>query len=267
MQDESSKSTGLMCGDGTTSPHYSQAVQNGKLTSFAVGSPAKTSAQPESVQDSTATEAAYSSRPFAWLSYSDLDGFCWRTWQACLIEDWTRYSERWPRSGLMQNGTVYKLPTLARRISGTGCSFWRTPTPTEAGNKIETLQTKDGAPAKLGERAYRVNEDGSKTLQGQTLSQQVRYRWWVTPTAVDGNRGNKPARPHDTGVPLSQQVVMPERFPTPHGLSGSQGQGGDELDKAIRQTSPNGGQLNPTWVEWLMGFPLGWTACEESETR
>lgn len=21
----------------------------------------------------------------------------------------------------------------------------------------------------------------------------------------------------------------------------------------------NGGQLNPTWVEWLMGFPLGWT--------
>jgi hypothetical protein len=20
-----------------------------------------------------------------------------------------------------------------------------------------------------------------------------------------------------------------------------------------------GGQLNPTWVEWLMGFPLGWT--------
>ena len=20
-----------------------------------------------------------------------------------------------------------------------------------------------------------------------------------------------------------------------------------------------GGQLNPTWVEWLMGFPVGWT--------
>ena len=20
-----------------------------------------------------------------------------------------------------------------------------------------------------------------------------------------------------------------------------------------------GGSLNPTWVEWLMGFPLGWT--------
>ena len=28
---------------------------------------------------------------------------------------------------------------------------------------------------------------------------------------------------------------------------------------------PAGGQLNPTWVEWLMGFPLEWTACEPSE--
>ena len=28
----------------------------------------------------------------------------------------------------------------------------------------------------------------------------------------------------------------------------------------------NGGQLNPTWVEWLMGFPLGWTDLSASET-
>ena len=27
-----------------------------------------------------------------------------------------------------------------------------------------------------------------------------------------------------------------------------------------------GGALNPTWVEWLMGFPLGWTALEPSAT-
>jgi hypothetical protein len=27
-----------------------------------------------------------------------------------------------------------------------------------------------------------------------------------------------------------------------------------------------GGQLNPTWVEWLMGFPLGWTDCEHLAT-
>ena len=25
------------------------------------------------------------------------------------------------------------------------------------------------------------------------------------------------------------------------------------------ETDGSGGQLNPTWVEWLMGFPIGWT--------
>ena len=29
----------------------------------------------------------------------------------------------------------------------------------------------------------------------------------------------------------------------------------------------NGGKLNPMWVEWLMGFPLGWTDLEASETQ
>lgn len=29
----------------------------------------------------------------------------------------------------------------------------------------------------------------------------------------------------------------------------------------------NGGKLNPTWVEWLMGFPLGWTSLEDLETQ
>jgi hypothetical protein len=26
------------------------------------------------------------------------------------------------------------------------------------------------------------------------------------------------------------------------------------------------GSLNPTWVEWLMGYPSGWTDLEDSET-
>lgn len=27
-----------------------------------------------------------------------------------------------------------------------------------------------------------------------------------------------------------------------------------------------GGPSNPTWVEWLMGFPEGWTDVGDSET-
>jgi hypothetical protein len=36
------------------------------------------------------------------------------------------------------------------------------------------------------------------------------------------------------------------------------------LENRVAQVEPLavGGKLNPTWVEWLMGFPLGWTDLE-----
>jgi len=36
----------------------------------------------------------------------------------------------------------------------------------------------------------------------------------------------------------------------------------DTLDVAVQHTDnqqKTGGQLNPQWVEWLMGYPEGWT--------
>jgi hypothetical protein len=48
--------------------------------------------------------------------------------------------------------------------------------------------------------------------------------------------------------------------------------GRDRTDQLARrvyareQTPASGGQLNPAWVEWLMGFPLGWTDCEHLGT-
>jgi DNA (cytosine-5)-methyltransferase 1 len=43
----------------------------------------------------------------------------------------------------------------------------------------------------------------------------------------------------------------------------------DQLGRAVFKdgTAAGGGALNPTWVEWLMGFPLGWTVCDASGTR
>ena len=249
---------GLSGNQGQGDGEFGKAIRNlppGPLTSFAAVSPAKTSATPESVQDSTATEAVYSLRPFAWLSYSDQDGFCWRTWQRCLIEDWTRYSGRLPRSGFMQNGIVYKLPTLARRISGTGClsslGMWPTP---------KSWDGEMGFPRTSGRPIEKVTHLGTAA------------KYWCTPTAKDGNRGNKPARPHDTGVPLSQQV----RYPTPTastidlGTMEMQRHSGQQRKKGkpeAQYQQANSGQLNPQWVEWLMGFPPGWTDLEDSATQ
>ena len=55
-------------------------------------------------------------------------------------------------------------------------------------------------------------------------------------------------------------------FPTPtvtwnNNRKGSSPKAGDGLATAV------GGKLNPMWVEWLMGFPIGWTGCDASETR
>lgn len=33
-----------------------------------------------------------------------------------------------------------------------------------------------------------------------------------------------------------------------------------------QMTAGNGGQLNPTWTEWLMGWPLEWTALKPLAT-
>jgi hypothetical protein len=32
------------------------------------------------------------------------------------------------------------------------------------------------------------------------------------------------------------------------------------------ESIPDGGKLNPTWVEWLMGWPMGWTGLQPLET-
>ena len=43
-------------------------------------------------------------------------------------------------------------------------------------------------------------------------------------------------------------------------------QGGRSLGAEVRRRSlKTGGKLNPNWVEWLMGWPIGWTDCEPLE--
>jgi hypothetical protein len=38
------------------------------------------------------------------------------------------------------------------------------------------------------------------------------------------------------------------------------------LNTAVSPDGGAGGKLNPQWVEWLLGFPIGWTDLEHWET-
>jgi hypothetical protein len=70
----------------------------------------------------------------------------------------------------------------------------------------------------------------------------------------------------------------PEMWPTPT-ASDHKGSGptvirkdgknrlNDRLDYATEQRAQGGGSLNPEFVEWLMGYEIGYTVCDHWETR
>jgi hypothetical protein len=92
------------------------------------------------------------------------------------------------------------------------------------------------------------------------------FGYWPTPAASDATRGGV-MTDKMTGQSLPQMVNTPHRWPTPTariwkggGSSMTRKNGksrSDMLDWAVEYQT--GGRLNPQWVEWLMGWPLGWT--------
>lgn len=99
--------------------------------------------------------------------------------------------------------------------------------------------------------------------------------------------GDDPNRPT---YEEASKKIWPTPKETPSGPDyarvNREGSGGDDLATAVAKMYPTmdegaakgrgqasadqrhrlGGSLNPTWVEWLMGFPIGWTVSRPSET-
>lgn len=99
---------------------------------------------------------------------------------------------------------------------------------------------------------------------------------WPTATARDYKEGTEKSCANILVNGLLGRAVHATNaglFPTPTtgaGLCG--GTGNFQQLKALREcgmiteeerrsmSAGNGGSLNPDWVEWLMGYPIGWTA-------
>ncbi len=82
---------------------------------------------------------------------------------------------------------------------------------------------------------------------------------WPTPT-VKGNHNRKGASAK-SGDGLATAV---RRFATPMARDWRSGKASAATHaKNCRPLSEQiGGSLNPPWVEWLMGWPIGWTDCD-----
>ncbi len=69
----------------------------------------------------------------------------------------------------------------------------------------------------------------------------------------------------ERGMPLQLNDQVAHLWPTPtvygnYNRKGVSATSGDGLTTAVKKQTPTeGGSLNPEWVEWLMGFPAGWT--------
>ena len=79
----------------------------------------------------------------------------------------------------------------------------------------------------------------------------IGFGFWPTPDTTSGAPNLGSNKRHG---PRSLLQVAQEMWPTPtaNRRDGLQSHGKNIVS----------GSLNPTWVEWLMGFPLGWTVCE-----
>jgi hypothetical protein len=159
--------------------------------------------------------------------------------------------------------------------------------------------TNEGSLKMLAEMAESQEEFSGMSYRAG----KKKAKFWPTPTAYDWNTavkdrtepGSKTYRhnlkeavlllPTPTAQdfkhrgPNSKQQGLADvvRYPTPRTSGLSNGSGNCEAinklydegkiseEERRSMRSGNGGQLNPTWVEWLMGYPLGWTDLKESE--
>jgi len=189
----------------------------------------------------------------------DQDTSLWKTHQCSLLGDLEPYLETWPHWGLMRNGECWEQQTLERRIrgteSGSELSKWATPT------TMDKLPPKSAQALHKEATQARPNRSKPANLRDQVSNMHM----WPTPVHSEARQGLQIRREGKKGTQTSLSTAV-LTWPTPRtkGMCGGTGSWdllnkNTTVEEARLMGAGNGGQLNPTWVEWLMGWPLGWT--------
>jgi hypothetical protein len=237
--------------------------------SSAAASLAKTSALQEREPDSQERGPVFGTSSLGSLASYDPATSSWRTSQLSLLEEWEPFSATFPRSGMTRSGTLFQLQPLVRRTGGSGSGSW--PTPTAA----DHLHNQSETPQAWSKRAY------EKAQQGVNLQFPLRIaaQMWPTPSASGFECADVPkllarrerckekgTNGNGFGLTLNQAVKV-AMYPTPTVQDASNNGGPSQYERnSLPLNAVAGGSLNPTWVEWLMGFPPEWTALDASET-
>ena len=198
----------------------------------------------------------------------DLATSSWKTHQCLWEEDLPESSVILPKWGLMTaSGELYQRETPVHRTKGT-----------ESGLKQNwpTCQARDW------------KGSSGRSLKGTECDLPTAVKKWSTPTCADAGAGavlnettdirrnkNGSLRKYSNNgvggsLGLARQVAM-ESFPTPTANEDAAGTpkgnmqkmlGNDPRVRGVTSDEWNKGALNPDWVEWLMGWPIGWSDLE-----
>ena len=153
----------------------------------------------------------------------DQDMSLWKTHQCSLLGDLEEFLETWPQWGLMRDGECWEQQTLAQTIKGTEFGL--------SENKWATPTTMDKLPPKS---AKALHKEATQARPGRSKPANLRdqvsnMQNWPTPLSTEHKANRVKRENHQNG--LTQAVLATQ----------------------------DGGQLNQMWVEWLMGWPIGWT--------
>lgn len=185
-------------------------------------------------------DQVFTAKSSASLAWYDQDSCSWKTYQQSLVTGWEPYSETWPRWGMTVGGSAFVHPMSERRITETGGSHWL-PTPTATANQMAPSMQK---------------HQGCRNLM------------FPTPTTIDAGTGR--FNTSIGGKPRPSLALMARKnlWPTPTAHNAKETGAPSQLErKTVQLVDLASGLLNPSWVEWLMGFPIGFSASKDWATR
>ena len=137
-----------------------------------------------------------------------------------------------------------------------------------------TIRVTSGPTSETPLAIYDPASRSWRTYEDISLWEEPRFLGILPPSGIAQN-GVLSARPM---LALHIEGIGSLSWPTPRAAMGQSrnhkvyARSSDKpqnLENAIAAADPAaiGQKVNPEWVEWLMGFPLGWTDLEDSETQ
>ena len=201
------------------------------LMSYLEGFRARTLVLPEKERESQENEVGCGEKWLALLAKYDRDTRLWKTAQCSLFEDLELSLETWPRWGLMRDGECWEQQILAQTIRGTESGL------------LPNNETFFHPPCTTG-------LDGGSNSRKALKKRQM----YPTPTVgcVEGGEQSNRVEKTNSGGYILRKLNKPNMTY------------GAKLSDAIlyeekKKNQTVGGKLNPTWTEWLMGWPIRWT--------